>query len=135
MHIFRSLQTLKFTNLSIFDTICFLAFNRDIKSSKAGCKIYTVHGEGTMPQSTACCWFLHLKNQNFNFKDGSYTGRPIECDEEQLNTFIMNINIKRSEQINCNTKTVVNHLHSKENVQNMRKMLMNYSSTQYFAYT
>lgn len=59
IHILMDSQ--KFTNLSIFDTICFLAFNWDIKSSKAGCKIYTVHGEGTMPQSWLALVFAFEK--------------------------------------------------------------------------
>lgn len=67
-----------------------------------------------MPQITASRCFPHFKNGNFVriSNELSHTGRPIKFDEEGLKTFFIKINDTLPEQINCDLKTVVNHLHA-----------------------
>lgn len=36
-----------------FTTFAF-SFNRGVKAAKAACEIFTAHGDGAIPQSTAC---------------------------------------------------------------------------------
>ncbi|XP_065665663.1 histone-lysine N-methyltransferase SETMAR-like [Hydra vulgaris] len=99
------------------------AFNRGVKAAEATRENCAVYGEGAMPESTARRWFSRFKNGNFDLKDGSHTGRPIEFDEERLNQLLhenpRQTTRELAEQMDCDKKTVVNHLHSMGKVQKL----------------
>ena len=99
------------------------AFNRGVKAAEAAREICAVYGERAMPESTARRWFSRFKNGNFDLKDGSHTGRPIEFDEERLNQLLhenpRQTTRELAEQMDCDQKTVVNHLHSMGKVQKL----------------
>ncbi|XP_052822023.1 histone-lysine N-methyltransferase SETMAR-like isoform X2 [Octopus bimaculoides] len=63
------------------------AFNQGVEVAKVAHEICAVYEEGAMPQSTDCCRFPCFKNGNFDLKDGSHTGQPIES-EERLNQLL-----------------------------------------------
>ena len=99
------------------------AFNRGVKAAEAAREICAVYGEGAMPESTARRLFSRFKNGNFDLKDGSHTGRQIEFDEERLNQLLhenpRQTTRELAEQMDCDQKTVVNHLHSMGKVQKL----------------
>ena len=99
------------------------AFNRRVKAAEAAREICAVYGEGAMPQSTARRWFSRFKNGNFDLKDGSHIGRPIEFDEERLNRLLhenpRQTTRELAEQLDCDKKPVVNHPYSIARVQKL----------------
>lgn len=67
-------------------------------------------------QSTVGLGFSRIQKGDFEKEDWKHSGRPGESDEEQLNTFLQENTRstirKFEEQMNCDYKTVVNHIHS-----------------------
>jgi len=60
--------------------------------------------------------FHASKTKKFNLKDAARSGRPVGFDEDRLNQ-LLHENPRQStrelaEQLTCDQKTVVNHLHS-----------------------
>ena len=75
-----------------------------------------VYGEGVIGESTARKWFAKFKNGNFDIDDTPRSGRPSEFDEDHLKAFLKEesrqTSCKLTEKINCDQKTILNHLHS-----------------------
>ena len=90
------------------------AFNRGVNAAEAAREICSVYGNGAIPESTARRWFSRFKNGNFDLKDGPHTGRPTVFDEERLNQLLhenpRQTTRELAEQMDCDQKTVVNHL-------------------------
>jgi len=109
-----------------FRHLMLFAFNRDgkdAKAAKAAREICAAYGEDAMPERTARWWFSRFKNKKFNLKDAARSGRPVGFDEERLN-HLLHENPRQStrelaEQLTCDQKTVVNHLHSMGKVQKL----------------
>ena len=61
-------------------------------------------------------WFAKLKNGNFDINDTPHSRRPSEFDEDHLKALLKKESHQTSrelvEKINCNQKTILNHLHS-----------------------
>ena len=47
-----------------------------------------MYGENAMAERIARYWFAKFKEENFNLKDASRSGRPTKLDEGQLNQFL-----------------------------------------------
>ena len=75
-----------------------------------------VYGEGVIGESTAKKWFAKFKNGNFDIDDTPRSGRLSEFDKDHLKALLKEESRQRSrelaEKINCNQKTILNHLHS-----------------------
>ena len=75
-----------------------------------------VYGEGVIGESTARKWFSKFKNGNFDIDDTPRSGRPSEFDEDHLKALLKEESRQTSrqlaEKINCDQKTILNHLHS-----------------------
>lgn len=97
------------------------AFNGGVNAAEAARQICSVYGKEEMSESTARRWFSRFKNGNFDLKDGPHTGRPTVFDEERLNQLLhenpRQTTRELAEQMDCDKKTVVNHLHSMGKVQ------------------
>ena len=68
-----------------------------------------------MPERTAQWWFSCFKNSNFTLTDDECSGQPVELDDDQLNNLHENLHQSTrelGEQLGCDHKTVLNHLHS-----------------------
>lgn len=97
----------KLTKLGISDTFFpfFLHLLEVLRPSKLLVKFVLCMRKEQCLKVLPAIGFWALKG-TFNFRNGSYTGRPIEFDKEQLNIFFMKINIKRLEQIKWDKRTV-----------------------------
>ena len=75
-----------------------------------------VYEEGVIGKSMARKWFAKFKNCNFDIDDMLCSGRPSEFDEDHLKALLKEESCQTScelaEKINCNQKTILNHLHS-----------------------
>ena len=75
-----------------------------------------VYGEGVIGESTARKWFTKFKNGNFDIDDTPRSGRPSKFDEDHLKALLKEESRQTScesdEKINCDQKTILNHLHS-----------------------
>ena len=75
-----------------------------------------IYREGVIGKSTARKWFAKFRNSNFNIDDTACNGRPSEFDENHLKALLKEESHQTSrelaEKINCNEKTILNHLHS-----------------------
>ena len=75
-----------------------------------------VYREGVIGKSTARKWFAKFKNGNFDIDNTPHSGRPSEFDEDHLKALLKEESRQTSrelaEKINCNQKTILNHLHS-----------------------
>ena len=75
-----------------------------------------VYGEGVIGEFTARKWFAKFKNGNFDIDDTPWSGRPSEFDEDHLKALLKEESSLTSrelaEKINCDQKTIFNHLHS-----------------------
>ena len=67
-----------------FRHLLLFPFNRGSKVAKATRDVSTVYGEGAIAERTARDWYAKFKNGNFDLKDASRSGRPLEFDEERL---------------------------------------------------
>ena len=61
-------------------------------------------------------WFAKFKNGNFDIDDTPHSGRPFEFDKDHLKALLKEKSYQTSrklvEKINCDQKTILNHLHS-----------------------
>ena len=77
-----------------------------------------VYGEGVIGKSTARKWFAKFKNGNFDIDDMPRSGKPSEFDKDHLKAFLKEESRQTSrelaEKINCDQKTILNHLHSRD---------------------
>ena len=75
-----------------------------------------VYGEGFIDESMARKWFAKFKNGNFDISDTPHSRRPFEFDEDHLKALLKEescqTNCELAEKINCDQKTILNHLHS-----------------------
>ena len=76
-----------------------------------------VYGEGVIGESTARKWFVKFKNGNFDINNTLHSGRPSEFDKDHLKALLKEeshqTSRKLTKKMNCNQKTIFNHLHSK----------------------
>ena len=75
-----------------------------------------VYGEGVIGESIARKWFAKFKNGNFDINDAPCSRRPSEFDKDHLKALLKEESRQTScelaEKINCDQKTILNHLHS-----------------------
>ena len=75
-----------------------------------------VYEEGVIGESMARKWFAKFKNGNFDIDDTPCSGRPFECDDKDHLKALLKKSCQASrelaEKINCDHKTILNHLHS-----------------------
>ena len=75
-----------------------------------------VYGEGVIGKSTARKWFAKFKNGNFDIDDTPCSGRPSEFDKDHLKALLKEESHQTSRKLvkkmNCDQKTILNHLHS-----------------------
>ena len=75
-----------------------------------------VYQEGVIGESTTRKWFAKFKNGNFDIDDMPHSGRPFKFDEHNLKALLKEERCQTSrelaEKINCDQKTIINHLHS-----------------------
>ena len=75
-----------------------------------------VYEEGVIGKSTARKWFAKFKNGNFDIDDMPHSRRPFEFDEDHLKALLKEESCQTShelaEKMNCNQKTILNHLYS-----------------------
>ena len=75
-----------------------------------------VYGEGVIDKSMARKWFAKFKNGTFDIDDTPRSRRPSEFDEDHLKALLKEESCQTShklaEKMNCNQKTILNHLHS-----------------------
>ena len=99
-----------------FRHLLFFAFYRGQKAAEATRDICMVCGKGVIGESTARKWFAKFKNGNFDIDDTPRSGRPSEFDENHLKALLKEESRQTSrelvEKINCDQKTILNHLHS-----------------------
>ena len=97
-----------------FRHLLFFAFYQGQKAAKAAQKICMVYGEGVIGKSTTRKWFAKLKNGNFDVDDTPRSGRPSEFYEDHLKALLKEESRQTSElaeKMNCDQKTILNHLH------------------------
>ena len=75
-----------------------------------------IYREGVIGESMARKWFAKLKNSNFVIDNMPHSGRPSEFDKDHLKTLLKEESRQTSSElakkINCDQKTIFNHLHS-----------------------
>ena len=98
-----------------FRHLLFFAFYRGQKAEAAQ-DICMVYGEGVIGKSTAGKWFAKFKNGNFDIDNMPCSGRSSEFDKDHLKALLKKESRQTSRElakkINCNQKTIINHLHS-----------------------
>ena len=99
-----------------FGHLLFFAFYRGQKAAEAAWDICMVYREGGIGESMARKWFAKFKNGKFDIDDTPCSGRPSEFDKNHLKTLLKeescHISHELAEKINCDQKTILNHLHS-----------------------
>ena len=75
-----------------------------------------VYGEGLIGKFTARKWFAKFKNGNFDIDNMPCCRGPSKFDEDHLKALLKEESCQTSRElakkINCNQKTILNHLHS-----------------------
>ena len=75
-----------------------------------------VYGESVIGKSTARKWCAKFKNGNFDINDTPCSRRPSEFDEDHVKALLKEESHQTScelaKKMNCNQKTILNHLHS-----------------------
>ena len=75
-----------------------------------------VYGEGVIGESMPRKWFAKFKNSNFDIDNMPCSRRSSEFDEDHLKVLLKKESHQTSrelvEKMNCNQKTILNHLHS-----------------------
>ena len=75
-----------------------------------------VYGEGVISKSMARKWFAKFKNGNFDIDNTPCSERLSEFDEDHLKALLKEESHQTScelaKKINCDQKTILNHLHS-----------------------
>ena len=96
--------------------LLFFVFRRGQKAAEAARDICMVYGEDVIGESTARKWFGKFKNGNFDIDDTPRSGRPSEFDEDHVKALLTEKSRQTSrelaEKMNCDQKTILNHLHS-----------------------
>ena len=99
-----------------FRHLLFFAFHRGQKAAEAVQDICMVYGEGVIGKSMERKWFAKFKNGNFNINNMPRSGRPSEFDKDHLKALSKEESRQTScelaEKMNCDQKTILNHLHS-----------------------
>ena len=99
-----------------FRHLLFFAFHRGQKAAEAARDICMLYGEGVIGESTARKWFAKFKNNNFDIDDTPYSGKSSKFDENHLKALLKEesrqTSCKLAKKINCDQKTILNHLHS-----------------------
>ena len=74
-----------------------------------------VYRKGVIGKSTARKWFAKFKNGNFDINNMPHSRRPSEFDKDHLKALLKEESHQTSHElakkINCNQKTILNHLH------------------------
>ena len=75
-----------------------------------------VYGEGVIGESRVRKCFAKFKNGKFDIDNTPRNGRPSEIDEDHLKALLKEksrqTSRKLAEKMNCDQKTILNHLHS-----------------------
>ena len=75
-----------------------------------------VYGEGVIGKSMARKWLAKFKNGNFDIDNIPHSKRPSEFDKDHLKALLKEesrqTSHKLAEKMNCDQKTILNHLHS-----------------------
>ena len=75
-----------------------------------------IYREDVIGESTARKWFAKFKNGNFDINNTPHSRKPSEFDEDHLKALLKEESHQTScelaEKINCDQKTILNHLHS-----------------------
>ena len=91
-------------------------FHQGQKAAEAAWDICIVYGEGIIGKSMARKWFAKFKNGNFDIDKMPHSRRPSEFDKDHLKALLKKKSCQTScelpEKMNCNEKTILNHLHS-----------------------
>ena len=99
-----------------FRHLLFFAFHRGQKAAEAARDICMVYRKGFISESTARKWFSKFKNGNFDIDNTPRNGRPSEFDQDHLKALLNEESCQTSresaENINCDQKTTLIHLHS-----------------------
>ena len=99
-----------------FTHLLFFVFHQGQKAAEAAWDICMVYGEGIIGKSRARKWFAKFKNGNFDIDDTPCNERPSEFKEDHLKALLKEkscqTNRKLAEKMNCDQKTILNHLHS-----------------------
>ena len=99
-----------------FQHLLFFAFHQNQKAAEAARDICMVYREGVIGESTARKWFAKFKNANFDIDDTPRSKRLSEFDKDYLKAFLKEESCQTScelaEKMNCDQKTILNHLHS-----------------------
>ena len=97
-----------------FRHLLFFAFHRGQKAAEAARNICMVYREGVIGESTARKWFAKFKNGNFDMDNTPHSGRPSKFDEDHLKALLKEESCQTSrklaEKMNCDQKTILNHL-------------------------
>ena len=76
-----------------------------------------VYREGVIGESMTRKWFAKFKNGNFDIDDMPCSGRPSEFDKNHPKALLKEESRQTShelaEKMNCDQKTILNHLHSR----------------------
>ena len=99
-----------------FRHLLFFAFHQGQKAAEAAWDICMVYGEGVIGEFMARKWFAKFKNGNFDIDDTPRSRRPSEFNEDHLEALLKEESCQTScelaENMNCDQKTILNHLHS-----------------------
>lgn len=98
-------------------------FNRGSTAAQASRNINKVYGKNFIAGRTSRKWFARFKSNIFSLDDAPRAGRPIDFDDQRLLAILKEDNCQTtreiSEQMNCDQKTVLNHLHILGKVQKL----------------
>ena len=99
-----------------FQHLLFFAFYQSQKAAEAAQDICMVYREGVIGKSMVRKWFAKFKNGNFDIDNMPHSRRPSEFDEDHLKSVLMEeshqISCELAKKMNCDQKTILNHLHS-----------------------
>ncbi|GFQ73618.1 hypothetical protein TNCT_374981 [Trichonephila clavata] len=102
----------------MFDTCSYSLFIGVKKLLKQPGTFAFVYGKGIIGKSTARKWFAKFKNSDFDVDETLCSGKPSEFDEECHKAHLKKDGHQTSrelaENINCDHKTILNHLLSME---------------------
>ena len=77
-----------------------------------------VYGKGVIGESSARKWFAKFQNGNIDVDDTPRSGKSFEFDEDHLKALLKEESRQTirelAEKMNCDQKTILNHLHSME---------------------
>ena len=99
-----------------FQHLLFFAFHQNQKAAEAARDICMVYRKGVIGEPTARKWFAKFRNGNFDINNTPRSGRPSEFDKDHLKALLKEeshqTSCKLAKKMNCNQKTIFNHLHS-----------------------